>query len=179
MVDVLHVHDLSGVVAFALTALVVFSVTKAVFYGFWAAEFQFWLVSRVGDTEFEMRRLEWELKNGAHWDADVVRNHPQAAKRPLSTEQISERIARRAYMARATRAVRALRYFLDCPLCQSFWVSVAIVAAFAPDASPAGVVLSAFAYSGLVFLAARRVSPPESNGATAKAGGCGCGKGTR
>jgi len=152
MVSPFEIHTVADALAFVIWGFGVLALTKYIFGSFFAAEFRKWAFSMSPEKQQRLRRLQWELRENAHWDEDVVRGSPHSARRTLA---LAERARRQAEFERMTRQSlwrRAADFGVNCLTCQSFWVALVLFMACHDEAiSVVNAVAGACCYGGLAI----------------------------
>ena len=180
MTSVYDLNSLPAVLQFAGWTLVVMAATAAIFRSFPAQELKARRLRAANETATEVNKALFELRTGLKWNAALARGDEMAAKVPLSDAELAERKKRVNVEFDRTVWRRALSYFLECPMCQSFWTALAIFLLTTPATAwwPA-LIPTALAYTTasavLLALPGRLVeaSRPQSTRDRRRGGGCG------
>jgi len=160
-----ELNEWIDVVRFALWAVVVFAVGGAIFRSWFAEELKRLSIFRP-TLEAEIKILQWEIGTQSEYNEEIRQKGSMAKARKLSSEEIEERKRKLETLRRDTVGIRAMRYFLGCVFCQSFWVALGLaLSASRWENFWSDVVLSAFAYAGAIALAISAFGK--------KVGGCG------
>lgn len=148
MVTLFELKDWSMVVPALGWVATVAAIRWVIFESFIGQEIRFRWHARQGRQAQRLHVLQWELKNRAKWDPRVQNQDPLTAPQPLSDEEIASRRQELVTLARKSTSRRLWSYFSTCSFCQSFWIALGLLLAFArADAVP--VLLSAVMYAYL------------------------------
>lgn len=170
MISIYDIKSWSDVATFLIWTLAVCAIAKALFGSLVAAELQYRFSLRDAPRRQQMNRLNWEINNRTRWSEDAARNAPHAAKTPLTVDELDGKRRELEQLTRVSFGVRALRYFMGCFACQTFWASAVAFAVSHGVTHPAGWLFSAAAYSGAaVILAALNSRVPTPHTAAAPA----------
>lgn len=126
MISVYDLNSIAAVVQFTGWTLVVIAATAAIFRSFPAQELKARRLRAANETATEVNKALFELRTGLKWNAALARGDEMAAKVPLSDAELAERKKRVNVEFDRTVWRRALSYFLECPMCQSFWTALAL-----------------------------------------------------
>lgn len=176
----MQIHDFEGLISFGIWTFVVLGVASALFSSFLSQEATYRInTAYAAQDEIardKMRRLAWEIKNRAVYDADVERNVPHAVRQELSPEAVLLKRHELNEMARFSIGRRALTFFLGCVKCQTTWAAVALLVIYAPDGTTfANFLATVFAYSTastLLYTYWRKLDPVMQQAQPS----CSCGK---
>jgi len=124
MISPFEISSVADALAFVFWTFGVLALTKYVFASFFTAEFTNWAFRLTPELRQRITQLQWELRENAHWDDDVVRGSPHAAKRSLAKPERSQRQMEFDRLTRQSFWRRAGLYALQCFMCQSFWVAL-------------------------------------------------------
>ena len=177
MTSVYDLNGLSSLVQFLGWTLVVMAASAAVFRSFPMQELKARRLRSSTETVADVNKALFEIRTGLKWNAALARGDEMAAKVPLSDAELAERKKRVNVEFDRTVWRRALSYFLECPMCQSFWTAVAVfmlttpAGGWWPDLIPTAL---AYTTASAVMLAMPgrlvEASRPQS---TRRGGGCG------
>jgi hypothetical protein len=126
MTSVYDLNSLPAVLQFAGWTLVVMAATAAIFRSFPAQELKARRLRAANETATEVNKALFELRTGLKWNPALARGDEMVAKVPLSDAELADRRKRINVEFDRTVWRRALSYFLECPMCQSFWTALAI-----------------------------------------------------
>jgi hypothetical protein len=126
MTSVYDLNSLAAVVQFAGWTLVVIAATAAIFRSFPAQELKARRLRAANETATEVNKALFEARTGLKWNAALARGDEMAAKVPLSDAELADRRKRVNIEFDRTVWRRALSYFLECPMCQSFWTALTV-----------------------------------------------------
>jgi hypothetical protein len=179
MTSVYDLNSLPAVLQFAGWTLVVMAATAAIFRSFPAQELKARRLRAANETATEVNKALFELRTGLKWNPALARGDEMVAKVPLSDAELADRRKRINVEFDRTVWRRALSYFLECPMCQSFWTALAIFLLTTPSPTwwPA-LIPTALAYctASTVLLALPHTHPdPRQRPAPRDPRGGGCG----
>lgn len=95
-----------------------------------------------------LQRLRWEINHRTRYDARVEHGDPLTVPQPLTDEEVAARGREFEALAAGTLSARAWAYFLECAMCQSFWLALLLILLFG-DGGLAAAVISASAYAAV------------------------------
>ena len=124
------------------------AIRWVIFESFVGQEIRFRWQARQGRQAQRLHILQWELKNRARWDPRVQNQDPLTAPQPLSDEEIASRRQELVVLVKKSTGSRLWGYFITCPFCQSFWIALALLLAFA-RADVVAILLSSVMYAYL------------------------------
>jgi len=148
---VIVVEDMRSVgdlIQFAAWVLVVVGLRRAVFASFLARELGWRRRRRESRRMMHLQRLRWEINHRTRYDARVEQGDPLTAPQPLTDEEVAARGREFEALAVGTLWARAWAYFLECAMCQSFWLALLLIVVFG-RAGLAAAVVSALAYGAV------------------------------
>jgi hypothetical protein len=177
MVTLFELKDWSGLVPLLAWVATVAAIRWVIFESFVGQEIRFRWQAWQGRQAQRIHVLQWELKNRARWDPRVQNQDPLTALQPLSDEEIASRRQELVALGRKSTGSRLWGYFITCPFCQSFWIALVLLLAFA-RADGVAISLSAVMYGYLVSRVDRlaaTTSDKVPGGAASQPGRCsGC-----
>ncbi len=135
MISLYDLNSLAAVVQFVGWTLVVIAATAAIFRSFPAQELKARRLRAANETATEVNKALFEIRTGLKWNAALARGDEMAAKVPLSDAELADRKKRVNVEFDRTVWRRALSYFLECPMCQSFWTALALCMLTTPATS--------------------------------------------
>ena len=141
MVSPFEIHSVGDALSFVFWTFGVLALTKYVFASFFTAEFTNWAFRLTPKLRQRITQLQWELRENAHWDDDVVKGSPHAAKRTLAKAERSRRQMEFDRLTRQSFWRRAGLYALQCFMCQSFWVALILFVVCHTDDATGGSAL--------------------------------------
>lgn len=129
MLDVFQIAHWTDVIVIVAWALVIWGLGFALFRSFWAQELRYWWISRDSTEIAQIRRLEWEVANRAHWNPEAAREpHSEfAAAKKLTSDEWAERRRRLHALVRGSVFRRAAAYAADCGFCQRWWLAFTLL----------------------------------------------------
>lgn len=160
---------------------VALGIVVVVFYSFFTQELKFRFILKNKDKLARMSLLRWELQNKAVYNPAVASGDEMEAKVALTDPELRKRHEELVALSQESLGTRMRTYFLTCPLCQCFWVSLALML-MTEDSLPRvavlwNYILSAFGYAVVIYTlgtALHLLGSPRPN--APKTGGCGGGK---
>lgn len=161
MVTLFELKDWSMVVPLLGWTATVAAIRWVIFESFLGQEIRFRWQARQGRQAQRIHVLQWELKNRARWDPRVQNEDPLTAPQPLSDEEIARRRQELVTLGKKSTGSRLWGYFITCSFCQSFWIALALLLAFA-TADATAMLLSAVMYAYLASRVDRLAATVES-----------------
>lgn len=179
MIVVEDMRSVGDLIQFAAWVLVVVGLRRAVFASFLARELGWRRRRRESRRMMHLQRLRWEINHRTRYDARVEQGDPLTAPQPLTDEEVAARGREFEALAVGTLWARAWAYFLECAMCQSFWLALLLIVVFG-RAGLAAAVVSALAYGAVAATIESQASafgPRPAGPRGAATPGCmGCGE---
>ena len=123
--NVLAIDSPGAALQAAAFVFVLVGLHRAIFRSFLARELRWRWEARDRPRIQELQRLHAEITHGKEYQRDAT--HPGLqAQRELTDAEIETRRHRLEELSRVSLGQRALRYFANCPFCQSAWVALLV-----------------------------------------------------
>lgn len=166
-----EIDSVGSFLSFVLWMCCAFGIGKALFRSFWSME----LFGRILATDASRTRMlneiQWELKNGEHFDLRRAMGDKLAAKRELNAEEIAERQDRLFASRNPTLLIRLVRFFSSCRFCHTFWGAV-VLCAVTHRLDCSGVLAALAAAGAIALLPLPNTSSEQQKKTGCKGGDC-------